>query len=42
MCAINCVKNVVLHHEFIIILPLYALNDKNTPVAPSAKHVISA
>ena len=27
-------KNVVLHHQFIIILPLYALNNKNNPVAP--------
>ena len=26
-------KNVVLHHQFIIILPLYSLNNKNTPVA---------
>ena len=23
--------NVVLHRQFIIILPLYALNNKNTP-----------
>ena len=35
-------KNVVLHRQFIIILPLYALNNKNTPVASSAKRVISA
>ena len=35
-------KNVVVHHQFIIILPLYALNNKNTPVAFWAKHVISA
>ena len=35
-------KNVVLHHWFIIILPLYALNNKNTPVASWARHVISA
>ena len=35
-------KNVVLHLQFIIILPLYALNNKNTPVASSAEHVISA
>ena len=26
-------ENVVLHHQFIIILPLYALNNKNTPGA---------
>ena len=29
-------------HQFIIILSLYALSNKNTPVASSAKHVISA
>ena len=34
-------KNVVLHRQFIIILPLYALNNKNTAVASSTKHVIS-
>ena len=34
-------ENVVLHHQFIIILPLYALNNKNTPMASSAKRVIS-
>ena len=34
-------KNVVLHDQFIIILPLHALNNKNTPVASSAKRVIS-
>ena len=33
-------NNVVLHRQFIIILPLYALNNKNTPVASRAKHVI--
>ena len=32
-------KNVVL--QFIIILPLYALNNEDTPVASWAKHVIS-
>ena len=35
-------KNVVLDSQFIIILALYALNNKNTPAACSAKHVISA
>ena len=25
-------KNIVLHHQFIIILPLYALNNKDTGV----------
>ena len=35
-------KNVVLHHQFIITLPLHALNNKNTAVASSVKHVISA
>ena len=35
-------KNVVLHRQFIIILPLYALNNKNTLVASWAKRVISA
>ena len=30
-------KNVILHRQFIIILPLYASNDKNTSVASSAK-----
>ena len=34
-------KNVVLN-QFIIILPLCALNNKNTPVASTVKHVISA
>ena len=35
-------KNVVLHHRFLIILPLYALNNKNTAVTSWGKHVISA
>ena len=34
-------RNVVLHRLSIIILPLYALNNKNTAVASSAKRVIS-
>ena len=34
-------KNIVLHLQVIIISPLCALNNKNTPVAPSAKRVIS-
>ena len=34
-------KNIVLHNKFIIILPLYALNNKNTPVASWTKRVIS-
>ena len=35
-------KNVILHYQFIIILPFYALNNKNTPLASCAKRVISA
>ena len=34
--------NVVCHRQFIIILPLYALKNKNNLVTSSAKHVISA
>ena len=34
-------ENVVLPHHLIIMLPLDALNNQNTPMASSAKRVIS-
>ena len=35
-------KEVILRRQFIIILPSYVLNNKNTAVASSGKRVISA